>query len=54
MILEAEPSPLFQKLDKLAMDIGKVGMAVASFCLLACVMGFLSMASHSKNSHSSI
>ena len=39
---EAEPSPLFQKLDKLAMDIGKVGMAVASFCLLCmCVMGFL-------------
>ena len=38
---EAEPSPLFQKLDKLAMDIGKVGMAVASFCLLCmCVMGF--------------
>lgn len=37
-----EQSPLFQKLDKLAMDIGKLGMVVATICLVAsCVNGFL-------------
>jgi P-type E1-E2 ATPase len=39
--LEEEPSPLFKKLDKLAMDIGKIGMVVATVCLLGmCVIGF--------------
>lgn len=36
-----EPSPLFKKLDKLAMDIGKVGLVVAGVCLTCmCVIGF--------------
>jgi Ca2+ transporting ATPase len=39
--LEEEPSPLFKKLDRLAMDIGKVGFAVAFVCLLGmCLIGF--------------
>ena len=39
--LEEEPSPLFKKLDKLAMDIGKIGMLVSGVCLLAMgIMGF--------------
>jgi magnesium-transporting ATPase (P-type) len=38
---EEEPSPLFKKLDKLAIDIGKVGMLVAGLCLsMMCIIGF--------------
>ena len=38
---EEEPSPLFKKLDKLAMDIGKMGLVVAAVCLICmCVIGF--------------
>jgi len=36
-----DTSPLFKKLDKLAIDIGKIGTAVAALCLLGmCVIGF--------------
>ena len=38
---EEEPSPLFKKLDKLAILIGYMGMSVATFCLaVMCIIGF--------------
>jgi len=38
---EAEPSPLFKKLERLAFDIGKMGATVATFCFaVMCIIGF--------------